>query len=528
MVPGATSAQQAELEEFVEAYEVVRARDAGADLTTFLPVRGHPLYMIALCEFVRIDLEFSWRGGQPRRLEEYEARFPELFRDRGQVQEIAFEEYRLRRQLGDNPSPDEYKLRWGVGAEHWPGSEAAAENGGRDGSSGQPPSRVTDGILSLANASTDMPYPEAGDAFLDFQLLAELGRGTFGRVYLARQKGLFGRHVVLKVATNISLEARILVQLQHTNIVPVYSVHQARPLHALCMPFLGATTLAEVLKDLHGRKSLPQSGKGLVDTATACLSATRQGFASRGVPVSDSNEGGTDAAAGAARVYWTHLEQLTFVQAVLWLGARLADGLAHAHDRGILHRDLKPANVLLTEEGQPMLLDFNLSEDVKLSPGLTAAFVGGTLPYMAPERLRAFRQGRSGAGAPSDIYSLGVILYELLTGRQPFPVRAGPVEIVLDEMVLDRRGAPPRLRAWNRRSRQPSSRSFAIALSRTQTDATSRPASYRKTSSGTWRIGRCGTRPRSLGSSGWRNGLGATRGLPWPPWGVSHWPSSPG
>ena len=60
---------------------------------------------------------------------------------------------------------------------------------------------------------------------------------------------------------------------------------------------------------------------------------------------------------------------LSYVDAVLWLGARLADGLAHAHERGILHRDLKPANVLLTDDGQPMLLDFNLSEDTKLRSG---------------------------------------------------------------------------------------------------------------------------------------------------------------
>jgi serine/threonine protein kinase/tetratricopeptide (TPR) repeat protein len=444
MAPGAPGARPAELEDFVEAYESVRARDAGADLSAFLPARGHPLYMTVLCELVRIDLEYAWRGGRPRRLEEYEARFPELFRDRERVQEVAFEEYRLRRQLGDVPDAGEYERRWGVNAGHWPGGEAP----GGSGRDGRPPSWETDPSPGGAPAGT--PYPEPGDAFLDFQLLAELGRGAFGRVYLARQKGLFGRYVVLKVATNISLEARILVQLQHTNIVPVYSVHQAGPLHALCMPFLGATTLADVLKDLRGRQSLPQSGKGLVDTATACLSATRQGFADRGVPAGAGAAGGTEGAAGAAKVYWTHLERLTFVQAVLWLGVRLADGLAHAHDRGILHRDLKPANVLLTEEGQPMLLDFNLSEDVKLSPGSAAAFVGGTLPYMSPERLRAFRRGGPAAGASGDVYSLGVIFYELLTGRQPFPVRTGAVEGVVDEMVRDRGGPPPRLRGWNR------------------------------------------------------------------------------
>jgi serine/threonine protein kinase/tetratricopeptide (TPR) repeat protein len=441
MVPGAPGARLAELEEFVEAYESVRVGDAGADLSAFLPARDHPLYLAVLCELVRVDLEYGWRGGRPRRLEEYEARFPELFQDRERVQEIAFEEYRLRRQLGDNPTPGEYGRRWGVHTESWPGNVAPASNGHHGVASDRPSSRMAE--------RTDTAYPEPGDVFLDFQLLAELGRGAFGRVYLARQKGLFGRHVVLKVATNISLEARILVQLQHTNIVPVYSVHEAGPLHALCMPFLGATTLADVLKDFRGRQSMPQSGKGLVDTATACLSATRQEFVDRNVPAGEPATGSTNGATGTAPVCWNHLERLTFVQAVLWLGARLADGLAHAHERGILHRDLKPANVLLTEEGQPMLLDFNLSQDVKLSSG-EAAFVGGTLPYMAPEQLRAFRHGGAAADARSDVYSLGTILFELLTGRQPFPFRTGTVEGVLDDMVLDRLGRPPRLRGLNR------------------------------------------------------------------------------
>src|SRR6266404_8057496 len=82
------------------------------------------------------------------------------------------------------------------------------------------------------------------------------------------------------------------------------------------------------------------------------------------------------------------LQGLSFVQAVLWMASRLADGLGHAHERGILHRDLKPANVLLTDDGQPMLLDFSVAEDIKrCSRAVSAGQVGGTLTYMAPEHL---------------------------------------------------------------------------------------------------------------------------------------------
>src|SRR5205823_3251174 len=88
------------------------------------------------------------------------------------------------------------------------------------------------------------------------------------------------------------------------------------------------------------------------------------------------------------------LNGLSYVDAILWLGARLADALAHAHDRGILHRDLKPANVLLTDEGQPMLLDFNLASDTRLGGLAEVARLGGTLPYMPPEHIESFGGAR--------------------------------------------------------------------------------------------------------------------------------------
>ena len=142
------------------------------------------------------------------------------------------------------------------------------------------------------------------------------------------------------------------------------------------------------------------------------------------------------------------LEGLTYVEAVLWIGGRLAEGLAHAHERGVLHRDLKPANVLLTDEGQPMLLDFNLSEDVQAA-GAAGARVGGTLPYMAPEHLTAYQGRPAVVDARSDLYSLGVVLYELLTGRCPFEKHGGPLESVLPKMIADRLRPPPPARSLN-------------------------------------------------------------------------------
>ena len=99
-----------------------------------------------------------------------------------------------------------------------------------------------------------------------------------------------------------------------------------------------------------------------------------------------------------------------YVDAVLWIGARLADGLAHAHERGIVHRDLKPANVLLTDDGQPMLLDFNLAQDTKLGQRRPRHASAARLPYMAPEQLEALRGGTGARWTPQR---------HLLAGRDP-------------------------------------------------------------------------------------------------------------
>ncbi len=105
-----------------------------------------------------------------------------------------------------------------------------------------------------------------GQEFLGFRLVAELGRGAFGRVYLARQGDLADRPVALKVSTGCFAESQKLARLQHTHIVPVYSFHRAGSLQAVVMPYFGPTTLADVLDDLGHRDTLPASGKGLVST----------------------------------------------------------------------------------------------------------------------------------------------------------------------------------------------------------------------------------------------------------------------
>ena len=475
MTQGTVLPEHDELDRFVEAYEAAQARDGQADLAAFLPETGHPLYRDVLRELVRVDLEYGWARGHPTRLEEYRNNFPQLFEEPDALQAITFEEYRLRCQAGQRPAPEEYQAQFGVDTRHWPRSQvstpepdktiARPRNGSPTADDGDDADFLLASALGRDVLSSDpqmsrqlvqamMGLPSVGTEFLGFHLIKELGRGAFGRVYLAHQGELADRPVALKVSSDLLGESRTLAQLQHTNIVPIYSVHHARSFHAVCMPFLGSTTLAHLLRHLKGQESLPASGAALLKTWNACKSVTQQ----RDLADSPARPGdnGTLPAGGGAGVPREEpttglkaLSRLTYVEGILWMGARLADGLAHAHERGILHRDLKPANVLLSDDGQPLLLDFNLSEDTKLRSSAPVAFIGGTLPYMAPEHLKAFQQRTPGVDARADLYSLGVILFELLTRRQPFPVQRGALEDILGDMIADRAGPPPELRRWN-------------------------------------------------------------------------------
>ena len=330
---------------------------------------------------------------------------------------------------------------------------------------------VNDPPATMRLAETISSLPEAGRQFLNFDLKWELGRGAFGRVFLAEQTDLSHRRVVLKISTNMFGEAKTLAQLLHTNVVPIYSIHQQDTHQAVCMPFLGGTTVADVLKAIHQQGAVPASGKMLVSTLHDRQSTVpdsrlnkptssskhasdhrshRPGFGPNLAPLSPlEHEARVALSPVASRVLLDKLEGYSYVEAVLWIASRLADGLAHAHERGIVHRDLKPANILFTDEGQPMLLDFNLAEDVKLREQASAARLGGTLPYMSPEQLAAFQGPAPLLDARTDLYSLGLILFELLGGRFPFPHHRGSTKKILGPMVKDRLGPLPSLRTLN-------------------------------------------------------------------------------
>ncbi len=514
------------LDEVVEAFEAAQQRDGRADLARFLPAPSHPEYRDILRELVRVDLDYGWSRGRPTPLEEYGRRFPELLRDPDTLRAVVWEEYRQRRLAGDEPDAEDYVRRFGIDPlGDAPAADDPEEERTRAVSvvplTGGPPVEDADRHTAVAEADEAPQHsgelwteriealgtgphagpgsaelfrvahradpaaaqrfakavtalPKVGDTFLGFELIGELGRGAFGCVFLAKQSSMADRLVALKVATELFGEKLTLARLQHTNIVPIYSVHRAGAFQALCMPYLGATTLADVFRALKGKR-LPTSGKHFVSTLHGRKSSTQRSLAGgseqRGEDRGQRTEDREDKAVGSSlssvlcplssdveipphpehiTAALEALERLSYAEAVLWMGARLADGLAHAHERGIVHRDLKPANVLLTDDGEPMLLDFNLSDDTQLRHSEAGARVGGTLPYMAPEHLRAFQ---THCPAPvdgrSDLYSLGLILFELLTGHPAFPAATGTGHAALAQMLAERGVPPPRLRDHN-------------------------------------------------------------------------------
>jgi serine/threonine protein kinase len=333
-------------------------------------------------------------------------------------------------------------------------------------------------ILCEAQADLFAPpeeddWPHTGQVFLGLQLQRLLGRGAFARVFLATEEALGGRRVAVKVAYRGGDEARTQGRLEHRNVVPVYSITEDPTTHltAVVMPYLGNATLHDVLDRTLAKGGPPPQAREILD-------AVRAKGRDELVPAASE---GADVA----------LRKGGYIEGVVHLAAQVADALAYIHEQGILHLDLKPSNVLLTPDGRPMLLDFNLARDHQYR----RQRLGGTLPYMAPEQLRAIGAEREGPGvdARSDLFSLGVMLYELLAGRHPFgPISLKEPEAEVRALLLARQttGARP-LHEVNPRVGERLSRLVQRCL---ETDPARRPASagelaagLRRTQRSLWR-----------------------------------------
>jgi len=402
------------IEDIIESYEDACASGRSVSIRDFLPTKDDPSRLRVLQELIRVEMDRSFRNGIPLALEDYRAEYPELFVSPKLLAPLAFEEYRLRLMSAEPVDSGVFARKYNVDTSQWPKSAANSQKTAE--------TELDSGVRIRLSP---------GELLLDFQIVGELGRGTFSRVYLARQTSLSGRLVVLKISSVRLREAERLARLQHTNIVPIYSVHEYQQHSVLCMPWFGSATLKDVIETLRS-STQPKDGGSLLSTVTACDSKTLLAMTSlpgkakaeRQDPA--GSESGTLMSASRSPLAGLNLEQ-----SALWIVRQLAEGLQHAHAKGILHRDLKPANVLLTEDGQPMILDFNLAAEAEDSLA-TDVIAGGTLPYMSPEQIASIDSFRS-VNVASDVYSLGVILFELLTGRLPFSKNEGDRKAMIAE-----------------------------------------------------------------------------------------------
>ncbi|HYQ89356.1 MAG TPA: protein kinase [Candidatus Binatia bacterium] len=246
---------------------------------------------------------------------------------------------------------------------------------------------------------------QVGKAISRYRIAERIGTGGMGVVYRARDERL-GRDVALKLLSGVSLdpdasqrfvrEAQLAATLNHPNIVTIYEVEEADGYHFIAMEFVEGETLRARI------------ARGPLD-----------------------------------------------LDEVIRIGADVADALDAAHTLGLVHRDVKPANILLTRSGRAKVADFGLAKRVEGEPGpgdagptdnaatvsdlSRAGAVAGTVSYMSPEQTRG-----DTLDPRSDLFSLGVVLYEALTGRLPFE---GPTAIaVIHEIAVVEPPAPSRIR----------------------------------------------------------------------------------
>ncbi len=374
-----------------------------------------------LAALIKSDLRCRFERGQRAEVAHYLDRFPDLHQAHSRIISLIYEEFCLREEKGEAPDVETFCDRYPAWKDsllsqlqyHHLLSQAAG--------------------LSTAKAR----FPEAGDQFEEFQLVSLIGKGGSSRVFLARDLSLGGKRVVLKVSLDRGQEPMTQGALDHPHIVPVNAVafQPEQGLRGLSMPYRPGLPLDEIVKRVRPAER-PRLARVLWDamvagTSTDAPSSPREKLAPpyRREPTGDQWNGFPVAG--------------TYAQGAAWIAMILARALHYAHEMQTFHRDVKPGNILLTLDHGPQLLDFNLAESPHAAHQAESAMLGGTLPYMAPEQIQAFINpdlwGKVGARA--DIYSLGLVLRELLTGQAPdLPdEKISPARAMSD--LLDRRAS---------------------------------------------------------------------------------------
>jgi WD40 repeat protein/serine/threonine protein kinase len=305
------------------------------------------------------------KAGESLRVEDLLAAYPTLSLSDEAVFELIHAEVSTRRELGDRPTLEEWQTRFPALLRRREDLDTLRSLFGSEMptlSDGASPHQANE--LGPARGA-DGRLPKLGQ----YQLIQEIGRGGMGVVYKARQSSLSrvvalkmilaGAHAGLRERARLRNEAEAAAQLLHPNVVQIFEIGEHEGLPFLTMEFVAGGNLRRMLR------------------------ATPQAFR------------------------WS---------------ARMTETLARAihvaHDRGIVHRDLNPSNILMTTDGTPKITDFGLAKFLLDDAGVSLnGVILGTPSYMAPEQVSGHRRG---IGPGADIYALGALLYEMLTGTAPF------------------------------------------------------------------------------------------------------------
>ncbi|GAB2527522.1 protein kinase domain-containing protein [Nocardia heshunensis] len=381
-------------------------------LAGYLP-DGESVRLAVLTDLVRVDMRQRWRrAGLEKRIAEYRKEFPEVGSSPGYA-DLVCEEYVARSRFRP-VDVDSFTAEY---------PEAAAEIRRRFTGETPPPEPAVlpDGI-------------EIGRRLDDFDLLTDLGGGDGRRMFLARQRSM-QRLVAVRVEAGADSDTDTVAQLDHQHIVRVFDQRliadgsTGKPLRLLYMQYVPGGTAEGVLAQV--RK---ESG-----------TATNGGLLLRAIDTAMEAKGESRPAGSPVR---TEIAGFSWPETVAWVGRRLAEALEHGQRQGVLHHDIRPGNVLFTAEGVPKLADFALGPMYSRA-GLDGAHLlgakdAGALRYRSPEALAALLD--PAAPLPdtrSDIYSLGLVLWEMLTGALPFDDTEGGTGDVRQMLARRMAGVPP-------------------------------------------------------------------------------------
>ena len=354
-------------------------------------------------EVAKDAFQSSWQSGQQQRIEEFWQVFPESLRGAA-LSELVPLEFSLRRAAGDTVTPEEFAERFPEHAEliaELFDQPAACDKTPPGGSQKVETSNIGQTLLvgREQDRPKSLPAMKGGNSksvpeqMGRYRIERELGRGGMGAVYLAHD-GQLDRKVALKIPffredddaeaiERFYREARAMATLQHANLCPVFDVGQFEQWHFLTMAYIDGQPLSKKLKE-----------------------------------------------PGA----------IPLLQAVALLRT-VATAVQKAHDAGIVHRDLKPANIMLTSDLEPIIMDFGLVRRRKEGEAeLTQkGAILGSPAYMAPEQIQARHDE---IGPATDVYALGVILYQMVTGRKPFE---GTITSLYGQIVSNEPDPPSKL-----------------------------------------------------------------------------------